>query len=154
MFIFNTHYFFELCALKNILLFIFFIFFYIIIKVCIIILTWQGCLLISSSFIIKRGVPKELAFLELEFGLNKLCVEFLGSIFSVFNLCLDVPNDIKWSNSVIIECFIGVILELKELRRHNSHDISTFNIFISTGIILTDPLDFWNSKSFFLLNLI
>jgi len=99
-------------------------------------------------------VIKELAFLELEFGLNKLCGEILGSVFSVFNICLDVPSDIKWSNSVIVECFIGVILELKESRRHNSHDISTFNISIFTGVILTDPLDFWNSKSFFLLKLI
>jgi hypothetical protein len=99
-------------------------------------------------------IKKKLAFLKLEFGLNKLSIELLGSIFSVFNICLDVPSDIKWSNSIIVECFIGVILELKESRRHNSHDISTFNIFIFTGIILTDSLDFWNSKSFFLFKLI
>lgn len=99
-------------------------------------------------------VEKEFAFLELEFGLNKLCIELLGSVFSVFNICFDVPNDIKWSNSVIVKCFIGVILELNESRRHNSRDISTFDIFIFTVNILTDPLHFWNGKSFFLLKLV
>lgn len=133
---------------------IFFIF-YIIIEVCIIIRTCQGSLLIFSSFIIKHGVPKELAFLELELGLNKLCIKFLGAVFSVFNLCLDVPDDIKWSKNCIVYCSVGIVLELNESRRHNSHDLSTL-IFVGifAGGILTDGGDLWNSKSLFLLKLI